>query len=90
MSFMNVCFYRLDELNSDAGNPSYSIIIYNLVLIVFFNYISLPTLIAQTEVDEEALKDEMARQYKALQTNGGAAVYDNKKKHKGIKRFFGK
>jgi len=43
---------------------------------------------AQTETDEEALKDEMAQEYKQLQRQNA----DNVKKHrsKGIKRFFGK
>ena len=43
MSFMNVCFYRLDRLDSDAGNPNYSIVIYNLVLIVFSTIYFYPT-----------------------------------------------
>ena len=43
---------------------------------------------AQSETDEEALKDEMAQEYKQLQRQNA----DNVKKHKnkGIRRFFGK
>ena len=48
-------------------------------------------ILAQTETDEETVKDEMAQQYKALQSGGGApSTGEQKKKQKGIKRFFGK
>jgi hypothetical protein len=40
---------------------------------------------AKTEAEEEALKDALAQEYKALQAGGG-----DQKKKKGFKRFFGR
>ena len=42
---------------------------------------------AQTEAEEEALKDEMAQEYKQMQ-QGEPPL--QRKKSKGFKRFFGK
>ena len=44
---------------------------------------------AQTETDEEALKDEMAQQYK-MQLQQPMEDKQRPKQKKGIKRFFGK
>ncbi|ELU16424.1 hypothetical protein CAPTEDRAFT_227812 [Capitella teleta] len=49
---------------------------------------SAPNL-AQTEAEEEALKDEMAQQYKQMQRTGGGNELQ-RKKSKGFKKFFGK
>ena len=47
--------------------------------------------VAQNETDEEALKDEMAQQYKMMQQNGPQTGEPlQRKKSKGFKRFFGK
>ena len=42
---------------------------------------------AAQETDEEALKDEMAQRYKALQSG---QTTEQRKKQKGLKKFFGK
>ena len=51
--------------------------------------------IAQAETDDDTLKDEMAQQYKMMQSQNRdpqavPLTWDQKKKQKGIKRFFGK
>jgi len=45
---------------------------------------------AQSEAEEEMLKDTMAKEYKALANGPNGGPIDAKKKNKCFKRFFGK